>query len=201
MRFGSGFCPTPIARGKPSLQDRDGLWQLAQAREPLPEKIGSKNSMRPRSALAMVYGFSGGNGLKLGRRYFAFKNSSCEAGTCATGSVAWARPDANPAASRTAKPHNPSANAHQVAGDRFMTVRPRKFFPRIVMVSGLRGFMSAIARSNRRGQRLRFAHGFGQNDRDGRAFAGTAGDVQAAPMQPREHLAQGQSQADAFVFA
>src|ERR1700736_1689621 len=43
--------PSPTARGSPSPQDRLGLWQVAQERELEPERMGSKNSIWPSSAL------------------------------------------------------------------------------------------------------------------------------------------------------
>src|SRR5271168_2517892 len=60
--------PSPSARGNPSPHERPGLWQLEQERTREPERMGSKNSLRPSSAFASEYGFSSGKGISAGRR-------------------------------------------------------------------------------------------------------------------------------------
>src|ERR1700681_813048 len=60
--------PSPSARGSPSPHDRPGLWQVAQERTREPDRMGSKNSLRPSSAFALEYGFSSGKGVSAGRR-------------------------------------------------------------------------------------------------------------------------------------
>src|ERR1700694_4452722 len=40
-------CFSPVARGRPSAQESDGLWQVAHERERDPESNGSKNSFSP----------------------------------------------------------------------------------------------------------------------------------------------------------
>src|SRR5947209_13953737 len=52
---------SPTARASPSPHDKPGLWQLAQERDPDPERRGSKNSIFPSSNLAVAYGLSSGN--------------------------------------------------------------------------------------------------------------------------------------------
>src|SRR5712672_765155 len=48
-RSGRPFGSSPIARGRPSPQERDGLWHVAHERVRDRESRGSKNSLCPRA--------------------------------------------------------------------------------------------------------------------------------------------------------
>src|SRR5258708_916946 len=68
----SSFIPCPIALGKESLQEKPGLWQVAQAMDLEPDKRGSKKRVRPSSSRCGVKALSAGNGIDWGRTYFTF---------------------------------------------------------------------------------------------------------------------------------
>ena len=64
----SGILLAPIARGRPSLHDSAGLWQLAQEIVLEPDSNGSKNSFSPSVCLAVLKGLLSGKGMVAGRR-------------------------------------------------------------------------------------------------------------------------------------
>src|SRR3954453_23804155 len=56
-------CFSPVARGRPSAHDSEGLWHVAQERAREPDSKGSKKSILPRADFASEKGLSSRKGI------------------------------------------------------------------------------------------------------------------------------------------
>lgn len=80
----------PHRPGRPSLQPRLGLWQVAQETLPERERRGSKNRVLPSASFSGLCGLAFGNGTWSGRRNRCF---SAARSACIEPTVAVAEPD------------------------------------------------------------------------------------------------------------